>query len=159
MSEYGQLQYNISDDVFRGGIEMTISFELVEEQALKLTSSERAKLAELLFASLDEDGGEVDGVEAAWAKEVEKRMALLESGEVAGIPFEISNAQEKTPIKFNITPDEQAKRQAAVNTARASVGLEGFQLTPDTEHIAQRFINGEIDFNEFMRVPPMLAQE
>ena len=69
----------------------------------------------------------------------------------------ISSAKEKTPIKSNITPDEQGKRQAAVNAARASVGLEGFQLTPDTERIAQRFINGEIDFNEFMRVPPIVS--
>jgi hypothetical protein len=39
------------------------------------------------------------------------------------------------------------------------VGLEGFQLAPDTERIAQRFIDGEIDFNEFMRVPPMQSTE
>ncbi|MEN9868757.1 MAG: hypothetical protein RL748_4347 [Pseudomonadota bacterium] len=67
----------------------------------------------------------------------------------------IISAKEKALTKSNIPPDEQRKRQAAVNFARASVGLEGFQLAPDTESIAQRFINGEIDFNEFMRVPSM----
>ncbi len=71
----------------------------------------------------------------------------------------VSSAKEKALAKSNISPDEQRKRQAAVNAARASVGLEGFKLAPDTERIAQRFINGEIDFNEFMRMPPMQSQK
>lgn len=70
----------------------------------------------------------------------------------------IISAKEKALIRSNITPNEQRKRQAAVDFARASIGLEGFQLAPDTERIAQRFIHGEIDFNEFMRVPPMQSQ-
>ena len=78
---------------------MTISFELVEEQALKLTSSERARLAELLFASLAEEGGGADRVEAAWAEEVEKRMALLESGEVVGMPFDEAMTQIYAALK------------------------------------------------------------
>ena len=45
---------------------METQLEILEAQALKLTTSERAHLAERLIASLDEDGE----IEAAWAAEV-----------------------------------------------------------------------------------------
>jgi putative addiction module component (TIGR02574 family) len=47
---------------------------------------ERAQLAEALHGGDERDGDEA-AVEAAWAAEVERRIARLESGEVVGIPF------------------------------------------------------------------------
>jgi len=56
----------------------------VEAEALKLPSSERARLAEVLIASLDEE----DEVARAWADEAERRSEELRSGAVTGIPAE-----------------------------------------------------------------------
>ncbi|MGE4370595.1 MAG: antitoxin VbhA family protein [Burkholderiaceae bacterium] len=43
---------------------------------------------------------------------------------------------------------ERRKRQKAFNFARASIGLEGFKTSPETEALAVRHINGEIEFSE-----------
>ena len=48
------------------------------KQALELKEEERAELASLLIESLDEPAE--GGVEAAWAVEIERRMADLDSG-------------------------------------------------------------------------------
>ncbi|HEU4560117.1 MAG TPA: addiction module protein [Longimicrobium sp.] len=54
----------------------------VEAEALKLPSHERARLAEVLIASLDEE----DEIAEAWADEAERRYEELRSGKVQGIP-------------------------------------------------------------------------
>jgi putative addiction module component (TIGR02574 family) len=56
------------------------------KQALELKEEERAELASLLIESLDEPTEE--GVEAAWAIEIERRMAELDSGSVKTIPWD-----------------------------------------------------------------------
>lgn len=61
---------------------MQTSFETIESEALKLTISERAKLAEHLIACLDEDSE----IEEAWAVEVERRIAEIEAGTVQLVP-------------------------------------------------------------------------
>lgn len=50
-----------------------------------------------------------------------------------------------------ITDKERQARQEAVDFARASVGLEGFELTEADELRGQRFINGEIDLADFVK--------
>lgn len=55
------------------------------------------------------------------------------------------------PKKFPISEEERQRRKEAVVYARASVGLEGFVVTAETEAHAERFINGEIDLAEFVR--------
>jgi len=52
-------------------------------EALRLSAQDRAALAEALLASLDEDA------EAAWRSEVERRIAELDSGSVASIPWHV----------------------------------------------------------------------
>jgi predicted transcriptional regulator len=47
---------------------------------------------------------------------------------------------------------ERERRQTAVNYAWASVGLEGFTISDDDKKHAQRFIDGEIDLQEFVKV-------
>ena len=58
----------------------------VESQALKLSRRERARLAQRLILSLDE---EVDAdAERLWLAEAERRLADLRSRKVAAIPAE-----------------------------------------------------------------------
>jgi len=58
----------------------------LESQALKLSRRERARLAQRLISSLDQ---EVDAdAERLWLAEAERRLADLKSGKVAGIPAE-----------------------------------------------------------------------
>jgi len=56
----------------------------IEQELLKLPAPERARLAERLIASLDEDAE----VEAAWIAEVRRRDEELQSGAVEAIPVE-----------------------------------------------------------------------
>lgn len=52
---------------------------------------------------------------------------------------------------------ERTRRQEAVNSARASVRLEGFTLSADEEARAQRYIAGEITLDEFVGMPSGVA--
>jgi len=65
---------------------MATSATDVLKQALELNEEERAELASLLIESLDEPA-EV-GVEAAWAVEIERRMADLDSGSAKTLPWD-----------------------------------------------------------------------
>ncbi len=56
--------------------------ETLEAAALHLSPSERARLVERLIATLDAD----PEVEEAWAAEVERRHAEIESGAVSLLP-------------------------------------------------------------------------
>jgi len=60
------------------------------KQAADLSEEDRATLAGLLIESLE---GEVDpDVEQAWAKEVERRVAEMDSGAVKTVPWETVRA-------------------------------------------------------------------
>lgn len=61
---------------------MSSTVEALEAEALQLPATERVRLIERLIASLDIDP-EVDD---AWAAEVERRNAEIESGAVSLIP-------------------------------------------------------------------------
>ena len=63
-----------------------VSTEQIERELLRLPASERARLAERLIASLDEDS-EVD---RAWAEEVRRRDEELDSGAVQSLPLKDS---------------------------------------------------------------------
>jgi putative addiction module component (TIGR02574 family) len=65
---------------------MSRAFTELWREAAELTEEERASLAGLLIESLE---GEPDpDVEAAWAAEIEKRVAELEAGTAKRIPWE-----------------------------------------------------------------------
>lgn len=74
---------------------MSTRLEVLEAEALKLTDSERASLAQRLLASLDENAE----VEEAWAAEVERRIAAVERGEVQDIPITEALATLRTGLK------------------------------------------------------------
>lgn len=65
---------------------MSRTFIDLWKEASELSEKDRADLAGLLIESLE---GEPDeGVEAAWAAEIERRVEQLEAGTVKGIPWE-----------------------------------------------------------------------
>lgn len=61
---------------------MSATIEELEAEALGLPTVQRARLVEKLIASLDIE----PDVENAWAEEVEKRHAEIESGAVSLLP-------------------------------------------------------------------------
>ena len=61
---------------------MSSTVEMLEAEALQLSSGERARLVDRLIASLDAD----PALEDAWAAEVERRNAQIESGAVTLLP-------------------------------------------------------------------------
>lgn len=69
--------------------------QVIENEALTLEPDERAALAEALWASLDTP----EAVEQAWAEEVERRIADIDSGAVQMVPLEDVLAELRAAIK------------------------------------------------------------
>lgn len=53
--------------------------------------------------------------------------------------------------KYTITDDEKEKRRQAVDFARASIGLEGFTITPEHAAQAERYVSGQIELAELLK--------
>jgi len=71
--------------------QMSPAFREIEEQAKSLPPEERARLAESLLESLQQE--RVPEVEAAWEQEIEARVAAYRSGEEEVIDGEIVLAE------------------------------------------------------------------
>lgn len=74
--------------------------EDIEAAALQLATSDRAKLAERLLISLEED----DEILASWVAEAERRADAFDRGEMEAIDFDEAIAQARARL---------ANRQAA----------------------------------------------
>jgi len=74
---------------------MSNTLEALKAQALQLTPEERVQLADRLIASVFED----HEVEEAWAVEVERRVAEVESGRSKLIPAAEAIARARAAIK------------------------------------------------------------
>ena len=61
---------------------MPLTVEVLEAEALSLSIADRSRLVEKLIISIDTE----PGVESAWAEEVERRYAEIESGAVSLLP-------------------------------------------------------------------------
>lgn len=68
--------------------------EDIEAAALQLTPAERAKLAERLLVSLDED----DEILATWVVEAERRGDAFDRGEMEAIDFDEAIAQARARL-------------------------------------------------------------
>jgi putative addiction module component (TIGR02574 family) len=64
---------------------MSASLKQIEEQARGLNAEERAKLAESMLESLHSP---LADIEAAWAQEIEQRVAAFDRGEIPAYPAE-----------------------------------------------------------------------
>lgn len=67
----------------------------IESAALELPVHERARLAERLLASLDEDAS----VEAAWAAEIDRRVAAYRAGELTAVDGDEVMAEARARLK------------------------------------------------------------
>ena len=76
---------------------MAISKNQLFEEALHLDEEGRAALVTLLLESLDSETEE--GVEEAWAAEIERRLELLDSGKAETISWE--NIKERLLSNLN----------------------------------------------------------
>ncbi|MHB0958932.1 MAG: addiction module protein [Pirellulaceae bacterium] len=65
---------------------MNTQSQQVLQSALALPESERAEIAASLIHSLDTDTD--DGVDEAWAAEVQRRIESIDKGEVTLIPWD-----------------------------------------------------------------------
>ena len=74
---------------------MSSQLEILEAEALKLSVEERARLADRFLASLNEDAE----IEEAWATEVERRIAAIESGRVQLFPAAEAIAHARAALK------------------------------------------------------------
>ena len=74
---------------------MSSTVDALEAEALQLPEAERARLVERLIASLDTD----PEVEEAWAAEVERRLAAIESGTVSWLPGPATLEKLKTEFR------------------------------------------------------------
>ena len=68
---------------------MTTPIQAVEAQAMKLTPSERADLADKLWLSVNSR----EEVDAAWDAEIARRIEQIDSGEVECVPWETVMAE------------------------------------------------------------------
>lgn len=74
---------------------MSSTIEALEAEVLQLPAAERARLVERLIVSLDAD----PEVEEAWAAEVERRHAEIESGSVTLLPGRETLARLKAELR------------------------------------------------------------
>lgn len=74
---------------------MSTTLEMLEAEALKLSPSDRSRLAERLVASLDED----EEIEAAWDALADTREATISASSAMARPFEdvISRLEARFP--------------------------------------------------------------
>lgn len=85
--------------------------------------------------------------------------ALLENRPAAQVLRELMRAyvnqsRERIsgPVNAAISATEKRRREAAVNFARASTGLEGFTPSEAAETGARQFIRGDIQLADFVQV-------
>ncbi len=74
---------------------MSFTVEVLEAEALNLSIAERSRLVEKLIVSLDTE----PDIEAAWATEVERRHAEIESGAMSLLPGTETLARLKTEFQ------------------------------------------------------------
>ena len=80
---------------FETKLAMSSQLEKLQAQALQLPPEERSQLADRLITSLFED----HEIEAAWAEEVERRIADIESGRSKLVPVAEAIARVRTSLK------------------------------------------------------------
>lgn len=68
---------------------MTITFETLQAEVLRLSPADRARLLDRLIASLDVD----TGAEAAWDQVAEDREQELAAGTAVAVPLDVAIAR------------------------------------------------------------------
>ncbi|MFO1296921.1 MAG: addiction module protein [Rubrivivax sp.] len=76
---------------------MSTTVEELATQAIALSAEDRARLADLLLASLPAEDD--PDVEAAWDREIARRVAAVESGAAQLVPAEDVHAEARKIYK------------------------------------------------------------
>ncbi len=76
---------------------MATTVEQLVEQALKLSSESRAKLADLLIESLD--GAELGRIDRSWVAEAKRRRDEVRAGRVETIPGDRARRKVRSAIR------------------------------------------------------------
>jgi putative addiction module component (TIGR02574 family) len=74
---------------------MTLSFEMVEAQAMALVPSDRARLIEHLVHHLSDD----ESIAQAWMQEAMRRDAQMDANPALGIPHEQVMAELRAGLR------------------------------------------------------------
>ncbi len=79
---------------------MTNAADRILQDALGLSDKERAEIAARLIESLDADvGADVEGIEEAWAAEIERRCAALDAGKTGTTAWDEVRRQIEADLK------------------------------------------------------------
>ena len=81
---------------------MPSTLKELQDDALRLPSRSRARLAQRLIASLDQEPADPDA-EALWMAEAQQRAEGLASGKVDGIPAETALAKARAELRSTQT--------------------------------------------------------
>ncbi|MGH8282470.1 MAG: addiction module protein [Gammaproteobacteria bacterium] len=76
---------------------MNATLKQIAQEALQLTPSQRAELADFLVESLN--SAEPDEIQRLWIAEANKRLAEIRSGEIQAIPGEEVLAETRRLVK------------------------------------------------------------
>jgi putative addiction module component (TIGR02574 family) len=76
---------------------MTRPAKEIVNAAIKLTENDRLQIVEELLASLEPDSD--DGVDAAWAAEIERRSIEIKEGIVRPIPWSEVKSQARKRVR------------------------------------------------------------
>jgi hypothetical protein len=57
---------------------------------------------------------------------------------------------ENPSVRPRLTAAELLERRKAVDFAQANVELEGFKVSPEEKALAERFVAGEFDLDEYL---------
>lgn len=74
---------------------METELEKLTTEAMKLPAGERASLAQLLLASLEDE----TDIDRAWSEEIDRRIADLDAGIEQAIPMADALAQIRAKLK------------------------------------------------------------
>jgi putative addiction module component (TIGR02574 family) len=77
---------------------MPSTLKKLEDEALKLPPRSRARLAERLIASLQEETADTEA-DNAWSAEAQRRADELADGKVSGIPAETVFARTRSALR------------------------------------------------------------
>ena len=77
---------------------MSSALEKLEDDAMRLPPRSRARLAQRLIASLEQEPADSDA-EALWVAEAQQRAEELASGKVNGIPAETALTKARAELR------------------------------------------------------------
>jgi hypothetical protein len=96
----------------------------------------------------------VDALKVAFFKAEDEAHAWLDSKGAVDIKAQLSDLNLnnlEAEAKRTIAEDERRRRQAAIDFALANVGLSGFTPSEEVQDRMRRFIDGEINLDEFVK--------